>query len=59
MKSELHQQVDPKLFDDLKTRWYQYALRRLPGSCLISFITLAVAAIVLSFGLAVYRWLAG
>ena len=46
-------------FDGSKMHWYYYALRRLPGSCLISLVTLFFTAIVLWLGLAIYRWLAG
>jgi hypothetical protein len=58
MTSKPHQEQHPNVFDDSKTRWYQHALRRFPGSCLISFITLVVAVIMIRFGLAIYRWFA-
>jgi hypothetical protein len=45
-------------FDDSKTHWYHYALCRLPGSCLMSLVTLSFAAILLWLALAIYGWLA-
>jgi hypothetical protein len=57
---ELHRGRHPRAVDGSKTRWYHYALRRLPVSLLISFVTLFfVVPILLWLGLTVYRWFAG
>ena len=59
MISELQRERNPVACHDRKSRWYHYALRRLPASLLISLVTLFfVVPILLCLGLAVYRWLA-
>ena len=46
-------------FDDTKTRWYHYALRRFPMSCLISCITLFLVFLFFGIVTAIYGWFAG
>ncbi|MFT5524320.1 MAG: hypothetical protein ACI9HK_002272, partial [Pirellulaceae bacterium] len=47
-------------FEQPRTRWYHYALRRLPLSLLISFLTLFfLIPMLLLVGLTVCRWFVG
>jgi hypothetical protein len=58
--SERQRERHPIAFDDSKARWYHYALRRLPLSLLISFVTLLFGVpILIWLGLTIYGWFAG
>ena len=55
--SKPRQKVELFAFDEPKERWYHHALRRLPGSLLVSFLMMTVVIPGLFFlGMTIYLY---